>query len=88
MSSTTNGNEPSIEILVKADERRFYYLSGIQAKSLGAASKVLRLFALTGALIDLTLNRSAITDGTRSFKECEELDAMDLMSTASLKLPD
>jgi hypothetical protein len=46
------------------------------------------LLGAIGALVDATANRSGTVEGSRSWKECEELDAKDLMLIASLVLPD
>jgi hypothetical protein len=71
----------SLEIDAKPDQRRFFSLSGRQGKALAIAG------VLPGG-VPLLLNEHSTENGTRSWKECTELDAQGLMSIARLVLPE
>jgi len=84
LSGTTSKEVlPSTALVLKDGERRFFYVSGANANSLGVSTTFLPLF---GALAGL-LARTGTVDGSRSWKECVELDARGFMSVSSLVLP-
>jgi hypothetical protein len=76
---------PPIELYLKADQRRFFNVSGITSK-LTALAGVLPI--PSGGGVPLLIQRAGTVDGTRSWKEVTELDAQGLMSISKLVLPE
>jgi len=69
------------EIVFHAGERRFFYLSGVNSTPINPTAAM-----LAGPLVTV-MNRSYTVEGTRSWKECSELDARGLISISNLVLP-
>ncbi|MBX3656565.1 MAG: hypothetical protein KF686_20515 [Ramlibacter sp.] len=87
-SATKSGPEPSLDLAAAEGDRRFFYVSGVHKKPMGDAAKALPLFGLWGLAIDGGLNQPSTATGTRTWKECDEQEARDLISIAKLVLPD
>jgi hypothetical protein len=77
---TERGAERRIEIAFHVGERRFFYLSGENASSIGDPAIV----AVVGGPLLAALNRTDTVEGSRTWKECTELDARGLISISKL----